>query len=59
MKEFGYKEVKLWFDQGEHEMVKQAARLEGKRVATWIRELVVTVATARIEADKDDDKKPK
>lgn len=45
MKEFGYKQVQLNLDDAERRAINAAARRDGKRLATWIREMAFLVAT--------------
>lgn len=41
MRDQGYKQVSLWFDQTEFALVLNAARVAGKPVATWVRDQAV------------------
>jgi hypothetical protein len=45
MKEMGYRHIQLWLDPEESAACNRASRKDGKRLATWIREMAVLVAT--------------
>ncbi len=44
MVEFGYLQVQIWLDQSEAAMVKEAAAKDGRKLATWIRQIAVKAA---------------
>lgn len=44
MKEMGYLPVELYLDAREREAINRASRKDGKRLATWIREMAYLVA---------------
>lgn len=39
MREFGYRKVEIWLDKDECALIDRAARRDGKRLATWVREI--------------------
>lgn len=45
MREMGYRQVQLWLDAKEAEAINKASRKDGKRLSTWIREMIFLVAT--------------
>lgn len=38
MREFGYKRCEVWLDANEVKLIEQAAKLVGRKLATFIRE---------------------
>lgn len=44
MAEMGYRQVQLWFSREEFGVIDRASRKDGKKVATWIREMMLLVA---------------
>ena len=53
MAEFGYKEVQLYLDETEFKAINEAARKDGKRLGTWIREMSYLVACRQEYRKKD------
>src|SRR5205807_1418886 len=46
MREMGYREVKLWLDPKEAKAIDSAARKDGKRLATWVREMIYLLSVS-------------
>lgn len=51
MKEQGYKQVNVWLDNNEQAVIERAARLVGKKLATFIREAAFGAAGQVLNAD--------
>ncbi|MBV9075159.1 MAG: hypothetical protein JOZ10_16155 [Acidobacteria bacterium] len=47
MAEMGYRVVHIWLDAIEFPIIDKAARKDGKRLATWMREMCRLVAEGR------------
>lgn len=47
MQEMGYRQVQLWLDQSELAVINKAAKKDGKRLATWIRQMSLLVAQGK------------
>lgn len=44
MAEMGYRKVDVWLDPQEFKAIDRAARKDGKRLATWIRQMCFLIA---------------
>jgi hypothetical protein len=44
MRELGYRRVEIWLDHDECRSIDNAARKDGKRLATWMREMCLLLS---------------